>query len=167
MTNKAGRKELHLENLDEVKEIIELAQEHNLSEFEIEKEGVRLRIKRESSHDQGAVTAVSIPAPALVAAQSVESSIGTDVDGSADLSVVKSPIVGTFYRAPDPGAKSFVEVGDKVGKGQVLCIIEAMKLMNEINAEDDGEITEIFVENGQPVQYGDQLFSIRVRPRVS
>ena len=113
------------------------------------------------------MTAVSIPAPALVAAQSVESSIGTDVDGSADLSVVKSPIVGTFYRAPDPGAKSFVEVGDKVGKGQVLCIIEAMKLMNEINAEDDGEITEIFVENGQPVQYGDQLFSMRVRPRVS
>ena len=167
MTNKAGRKELHLKNLDEVKEIIELAQEHNLSEFEIEKEGVRLRIKRESSHDQGAVTAVSIPAPALVAAQSVESSIGTDVDGSADLSVVKSPIVGTFYRAPDPEAKPFVQVGDKVGKGQVLCIIEAMKLMNEINAEEDGEITEIFVENGQSVQYGDQLFSMRVRPRVS
>ena len=167
MTNKVGRKELHLKNLDEIKEIMELAQEHNLSEFEIEKEGVRLRIKRESSHDQGAVTAVSTPAPALVAAQSVESSVGTDVDGSADLSVVKSPIVGTFYRAPDPGAKSFVEVGDKVGKGQVLCIIEAMKLMNEINAEDDGEITEIFVENGQPVQYGDQLFSMRVRPRVS
>ena len=167
MTNKVGRKELHLKNLDEIKEIMELAQEHNLSEFEIEKEGVRLRIKRESSHDQGAVTAVSIPAPALVAAQSVESSVGTDVDGSADLSVVKSPIVGTFYRAPDPEAKPFVQVGDKVGKGQVLCIIEAMKLMNEINAEDDGEITEIFVENGQSVQYGDQLFSMRVRPRVS
>ena len=155
MTNKVGRKELHLKNLDEIKEIIELAQEHNLSEFEIEKEGVRLRIKRESSHDQGAVTAVSVPAPALVAAQSVESSVGTDVDGSADLSVVKSPIVGTFYRAPDPEAKPFVQVGDKVGKGQVLCIIEAMKLMNEINAEEDGEITEIFVENGQsvPVSY--------------
>ncbi|SUZ89644.1 uncharacterized protein METZ01_LOCUS42498 [marine metagenome] len=167
MTNKVGRKELHLKNLDEIKEIIELAQEHNLSEFEIEKEGVRLRIKRESSHDQGAVTAVSVPAPALVAAQSVESSVGTDVDGSADLSVVKSPIVGTFYRAPDPEAKPFVQVGDKVGKGQVLCIIEAMKLMNEINAEEDGEITEIFVENGQSVQYGDQLFSMRVRPRVS
>ncbi len=167
MTNKVGRKELHLKNLDEIKEIIELAQEHNLSEFEIEKDGVRLRIKRESSHDQGAVTAVSVPAPALVAAQSVESSVGTDVDGSADLSVVKSPIVGTFYRAPDPEAKPFVQVGDKVGKGQVLCIIEAMKLMNEINAEEDGEITEIFVENGQSVQYGDQLFSMRVRPRVS
>ena len=167
MTNKVGRKELHLKNLDEIKEIIELAQEHNLSEFEIEKEGVRLRIKRESSHDQGAVTAVSVPAPALVAAQSVESSVGTDVDGSADLSVVKSPIVGTFYRAPDPEAKPFVQVGDKVGKGQVLCIIEAMKLMNEINSEDDGEITKIFVENGQPVQYGDPLFSIRVRPRAS
>ena len=167
MTNKVGRKELHLNNLDEIKEIIELAQEHNLSEFEIEKEGVRLRIKREGAHDHGAVTAVSAPAPALIAAQSVESTFGTDVDGSTDLSVVKSPIVGTFFRAPDPEAKPFVEVGDKVGKGQVLCIIEAMKLMNEINAEEDGEIAEILVENGQPVQYGDQLFSMRVRPRVS
>jgi acetyl-CoA carboxylase biotin carboxyl carrier protein len=167
MTNKVGRKELHLKNLDEIKEIIELAQDHNLSEFEIEKEGVRLRIKREGSHDQGDVTAVPVPAPALITAQPAESSVGTDVDGSADLSVVKSPIVGTFYRAPDPEAKPFVQVGDKVGKGQVLCIIEAMKLMNEINAEDDGEITEIFVENGQSVQYGDKLFSMRVRPRVS
>ena len=113
------------------------------------------------------VTAVSASAPALVAAKPVESSVETDVDESTDLSVVKSPIVGTFYRSPDPEAKSFVEVGDKVGKGQVLCIIEAMKLMNEINSEDDGEITKIFVDNGQPVQYGDPLFSIRVRPRAS
>ena len=167
MSSKVGRKELHLKNLEEIKEIIELAQEHNLSEFEIEKEGIRLRFKREDSHDQGDVTAVSASAPALVAAKPVESSVETDVDESTDLSVVKSPIVGTFYRSPDPEAKSFVEVGDKVGKGQVLCIIEAMKLMNEINAEEDGEITEIFVENGQSVQYGDQLFSMRVRPRVS
>ena len=167
MSSKVGRKELHFKNLEEIKEIIELAQEHNLSEFEIEKEGIRLRFKREGSHDQGDVTAVSASAPALIAAQPVESSVETDVDESTDLSVVKSPIVGTFYSSPDPEAKPFVEVGDKVGKGQVLCIIEAMKLMNEINSEDDGEITKIFVENGQPVQYGDQLFSIRVRPRAS
>ena len=167
MSSKVGRKELHLKNLEEIKEIIELAQEHNLSEFEIEKEGIRLRFKREDLHDQGDVTAVSASAPALIAAKPVESSVVTDVDESTDLLIVKSPIVGTFYRSPGPEAKSFVEVGDKVGKGQVLCIIEAMKLMNEIDSEDDGEITKIFVENGQPVQYGDQLFSIRVRPRVS
>ena len=167
MSRKVLRKELHLKNLDEIKEIIELAQEHNLSEFEIEKEGVRLRIKREGSHNQGGVTAVSALAPALIAAQPVESSVETDGDESTDLLVVKSPIVGIFYRSPDPETKPFVEVGDKVGKGQVLCIIEAMKLMNEIDSEDDGEITEVFVENGQPVQYGDRLFSIRVRPRAS
>ena len=167
MSSKVGRKELHFKNLEEIKEIIELAQEHNLSEFEIEKEGIRLRFKREDSHDQGDVTAVSASAPAPIAAKPVESSVETDVDESTDLSVVKSPIVGTFYRSPDPEATSFVEVGDKVGKGQVLCIIEAMKLMNEITSEDDGEITKIFIENGQSVQYGDQLFSIRVRPRVS
>ena len=167
MSSKVGRKELHFKNLEEIKEIIELAQEHNLSEFEIEKEGIRLRFKREDSHDQGDVTAVSASAPALIAAKPVESSVVTDVDESTDLLIVKSPIVGTFYRSPGPEAKSFVEVGDKVGKGQVLCIIEAMKLMNEIDSEDDGEITKIFVENGQPVQYGDQLFSIRARPRVS
>ena len=167
MSSKVGRKELHFKNLEEIKEIIELAQEHNLSEFEIEKEGIRLRFKREDLHDQGDVTAVSASAPALIAAKPVESSVVTDVDESTDLLIVKSPIVGTFYRSPGPEAKSFVEVGDKVGKGQVLCIIEAMKLMNEIDSEDDGEITKIFVENGQPVQYGDQLFSIRVRPRAS
>ena len=77
------------------------------------------------------------------------------------LAVVKSPIVGTFYRAPEPGAEPFVEIGSQVARGEVLCIIEAMKLMNEIDAEQDGEVVRIFVESGQPVQYGDPLFSIR------
>ena len=78
-----------------------------------------------------------------------------------DLAVVKSPIVGTFYRSPEPGAASFVEVGDRVKKDQVLCIIEAMKLMNEITSEYDGELTSAYVENGQPVQYGERLFAIK------
>ena len=78
-----------------------------------------------------------------------------------DLAVVKSPIVGTFYRAPEPGAKSFAEIGDIVRKGQVLCIIEAMKLMNEINAECDGEVVKCYVENGQAVQYGERLFAVK------
>ena len=82
-------------------------------------------------------------------------------DEALDLAVVKSPIVGTFYRAPEPGAKPFAEVGDAVRKGQVLCIIEAMKLMNEINAECDGEVVKCYVENGQAVQYGERLFAIK------
>ena len=76
---------------------------------------------------------------------------------------MKSPIVGTFYRSAEPGAASFVNVGDTVKKGQVLCIIEAMKLMNEIDSEYEGEITNIYVENGQPVQYGERIFAIRLR----
>ena len=79
----------------------------------------------------------------------------------AELAIVKSPIVGTFYRAAEPGAKSFASVGDVVRKGQVLCIIEAMKLMNEIDSEYDGEVVSVYVENGQAVQYGERLFAIR------
>ena len=77
--------------------------------------------------------------------------------------IVKSPIVGTFYRSAEPGAPSFVNVGDSVKKGQVLCIIEAMKLMNEIDSEYEGEITNVYVENGQPVQYGERIFAIRLK----
>jgi acetyl-CoA carboxylase biotin carboxyl carrier protein len=82
-------------------------------------------------------------------------------DESAEFAIVKSPIVGTFYRSPEPGAAAFVEVGASVKKGQVLCIIEAMKLMNEIESEYDGEVARVYVENGQPVQYGERLFAIK------
>ena len=81
-------------------------------------------------------------------------------DEGGELAIVKSPIVGTFYRSAEPGAKPFVSVGDTVRKGQVLCIIEAMKLMNEIDSEYDGEVTSIYIENGQAVQYGERLFAI-------
>ena len=84
-------------------------------------------------------------------------------DSEIELAVLKSPIVGTFYRSPEPGAASFVEIGSTVKKGQVLCIIEAMKLMNEIDSEYEGEIVNIYVENGQPVQYGERLFAIRTK----
>ena len=85
----------------------------------------------------------------------------TDEDEGGELAIVKSPIVGTFYRSAEPGAKAFVSVGDTVRKGQVLCIIEAMKLMNEIDSEYDGEVTSIYIENGQAVQYGERLFAIK------
>jgi acetyl-CoA carboxylase biotin carboxyl carrier protein len=86
---------------------------------------------------------------------------GADEEEEMELAVVKSPIVGTFYRASEPGARPYAEVGDSVKKGQVLCIIEAMKLMNEINAEIDGEVVKVYVENGHAVQYGERLFAIK------
>ena len=93
------------------------------------------------------------PAPAAAAPAAA-------IEGD-ELAVVTSPIVGTFYTAPEPGAKAFAQVGDIVRKGQVLCIIEAMKLMNEIESEYDGELVKVYVENGKPVQYGERLFAIR------
>ena len=101
---------------------------------------------------------VAVPAPA---ARSPGPSAEVET-AAVDLAVIKSPIVGTFYRAPEPGAANFVEIGDVVKKGQVLCIIEAMKLMNDIESEADGEITAIYVENGRPVQFGDRLFALKV-----
>jgi acetyl-CoA carboxylase biotin carboxyl carrier protein len=83
--------------------------------------------------------------------------------GGEDLAIVTSPIVGTFYRASEPGSRAFVEVGDSVRKGQVLCIIEAMKLMNEIDSEHEGEVVSVYVQNGQAVQYGERLFAIRLK----
>jgi acetyl-CoA carboxylase biotin carboxyl carrier protein len=102
------------------------------------------------------VPAASAPAPAAGSAGT-----GPQAADEIELAVVKSPIVGTFYRSSEPSAPSFVEIGAKVKKGQVLCIIEAMKLMNEIDSEYDGEIVSIYVENGQPVQYGERLFAIK------
>jgi acetyl-CoA carboxylase biotin carboxyl carrier protein len=105
------------------------------------------------------------PRPTLPATVANGTSVKPDLseEEGPELAIVKSPIVGTFYRASEPGAKSFVEVGDSVKKGQVLCIIEAMKLMNEIDSEYDGEVVNIYVENGQAVQYGERLFAIRLR----
>jgi acetyl-CoA carboxylase biotin carboxyl carrier protein len=100
-------------------------------------------------------SASSVPGGAPTAAD------GGDVE--VDLAVVKSPIVGTFYRSPEPGAPPFVDIGTLVKKGQVLCIIEAMKLMNEIDSEYDGEIVNVYVETGQPVQYGERLFAIKTK----
>ena len=157
-------------DLDQLKQILDLVREHELSEFEVEHEGLRLKIRKDAvghgpvlhgpavAGPVGAApqrsAAVAAP-PAGVAAAPAEAEI--------DLAVVKSPIVGTFYRSPEPGAPPFVDVGAAVKKGQVLCIIEAMKLMNEIDSEYDGEITNIYVESGQSVQYGERLFAIRTK----
>jgi acetyl-CoA carboxylase biotin carboxyl carrier protein len=155
--------------LDEIKQLIEFIKGHDLSEFELEQDGVKVRIKSGAGHHQVmAVPAVSyapppLAAPAAPAAQPAAPAAGAPAapDDGGELCIVKSPIVGTFYRAAEPGAKPLASVGDVVKKGQVLCIIEAMKLMNEIDSEYDGEIVSIYIENGQPVQYGERLFAIK------
>ena len=157
-------------NLDDVKEILALMRENGISEFEIERDGLKLRLRKDAG--TGAVTAApaivvtGVPAAPVAALPAAPAGPAAPVESGAsevELAVVKSPIVGTFYRSPEPGASSFVEIGASVKKGQVLCIIEAMKLMNEIDSEYDGEIVNVYVENGQPVQYGERLFAIRTK----
>jgi acetyl-CoA carboxylase biotin carboxyl carrier protein len=162
-------------DLDQLKQILDLVRAHELSEFEIEQEGLRLKIRK----DAVGAPAVVVPPPAhgvpaaggapissVPSVSSVPGGAPTAADGGdaeVELAVVKSPIVGTFYRSPEPGAPAFVDVGSPVKKGQVLCIIEAMKLMNEIDSEYDGEIVNVYVETGQPVQYGERLFAIKTK----
>jgi acetyl-CoA carboxylase biotin carboxyl carrier protein len=109
---------------------------------------------------QGVPPAAAVPAPPSPPLQAVPS-VPPPSSDEVDFAIVKSPIVGTFFRAAEPGAPPFVDVGTTVKKGQVLCIIEAMKLMNEIDSEYDGDIVKVYVENGQPVQYGERLFAIK------
>ena len=153
---------------DDIERILELVKQHELAEFELERDGLKLRIRK-----SGPAVVMTAPALAPPAAPShyappagppmPPASLPTpaDADTALELAVVKSPIVGTFYRSPEPGAASFVEIGQRVKKDQVLCIIEAMKLMNEITSEYDGEIVSAYVENGKPVQYGERLFAIK------
>jgi acetyl-CoA carboxylase biotin carboxyl carrier protein len=154
-------------NLDDIKQILNLVREHDLAELEIERDGLKVRVRK--SGQQVALVPPTVPlaaapaAPAPVASPvAAASAAPADVAGGVDLAVIKSPIVGTFYRSSEPGARPFVEVGDTVKKGQVLCIIEAMKLMNEIESDCDGEIAAIYLENGKPVQFGDRLFAVKV-----
>jgi acetyl-CoA carboxylase biotin carboxyl carrier protein len=156
-------------DLDQIRNILNLVREHELSEFEIEHDGLRLKIRMDAAgahvmtHAAPAMPAVAAPAAPPVAAGAAASSVASMADVEIELAVVKSPIVGTFYRSSEPGSAAFVEIGASVKKGDVLCIIEAMKLMNEIDSEYDGEIVNVYVENGQPVQYGERLFAIRTR----
>jgi len=168
-------------DLEQLKQLLDLVREHALAEIEIESEGLRVKIRK----DVNGASVVSLPAnPSVVVPGVIQAAVPVaasplstaapaaslaaaeapaDADTEIELAVVKSPIVGTFYRSPEPGAASFVDIGSTVKKGQVLCIIEAMKLMNEIDSEYDGEVVNIYVENGQPVQYAERLFAIRTR----
>jgi acetyl-CoA carboxylase biotin carboxyl carrier protein len=155
-------------NLDDIKQILDLVREHDLAELEIERDGLKVRVRKNTAgpHAQHVVMVPpSVPLPHALTpvpiAVSSPAEEPTSVEG-VELAVIKSPIVGTLYRAAEPGAPPFVEVGTIVKKGQVLCIIEAMKLMNEIESDRDGEVAAVYVENGQPVQFGDRLFALKV-----
>ena len=152
-------------NLKELKEIIDIViSKEEIEELELEKSGVRLRIKRSSNH---AVIRASASGATVAAASPVATAPSalpaTSLQTDEDLFYIKSPIVGTFYRAASPNSEPFVSAGDFVEKGTIVCIIEAMKLMNEIESEMAGEVISILVENGHPVEYGERLFAIRPR----
>jgi acetyl-CoA carboxylase biotin carboxyl carrier protein len=159
-------------DLKELKEILQILDEKEVSEFELEEEGIKLRIRKSvpSGNNAAAPTVVASVIPAVVSpvvgapvppAPAEAPAAAGPAEEAEPIVVVKSPIVGTFFRAPDPNSTPFVNVGDRVKPGQVLCIIEAMKLMNEIEAELAGEVVRVHRENGQAVQYGEPLFDIR------
>ncbi|HUM02624.1 MAG TPA: acetyl-CoA carboxylase biotin carboxyl carrier protein [Thermoanaerobaculia bacterium] len=142
----------------EIKELIDLACERGLSALEIEQAGFRVRIEA-ASRGNGLAAPAAVPAAALAPAAAEEPASPGPEEG---LHVITSPIVGTFYRSPSPEAQSFAEVGQRIARGKILCIIESMKLMNEIESDVEGEIVEVYPRNGQPVEYGEKLFAIRL-----
>jgi acetyl-CoA carboxylase biotin carboxyl carrier protein len=170
-------------NFDVIKQVLDLMREHELAEFELEQEGLKIRVRKHGNTPvftlpAPTLPAVSLPAPvaALAAAGSAPAAAPSGAapataptptgeptvdDEEMELAVITSPIVGTFYRSPDPSSPPFVDIGQTVRKGQTLCIIEAMKLMNEIESEYEGQIVKVYVENGQPVQYGERIFAIK------
>lgn len=163
-------------NMDELRELTELFSEHGLTDFEFENADIRIRLSRNPAPVAAPAIAPTVaPAPTVTVPQPTtaagaqpsassaqpEAAQTSDTSAAEDLHVITSPIVGTFYRSPSPNAESFVKVGSTVEPATVVCIIEAMKLMNEIQAETSGTIEKIFVENGQPVEYGQPLFGVK------
>ncbi len=150
----------------DIKELMDYIESSSFVEFELEREGFKIKLVKKT-----AVPTDGLMAPALVPAQAAApagpvAAAGPDARqaaaGPPDAHTIKSPIVGTFYRSSSPSSRPFVEVGDRIKKGQVLCVVEAMKLMNEIESECDGEVLEALVANGQPVEYGEPLFRVRL-----
>ena len=168
---------MNSEELKELKELIEFLKENKIGEFDLERGELKVRIKFAQdppvaaapgldvaglSRLLSAAPATSVPTiHAAAAAAPAAGEAPTPVDDDASLHIVKSPIVGTFYESPSPGSPPFVKPGDVVEAGQVLCIVEAMKLMNEIESDVAGEIVKRFVQSGQPIEYGQPLFSVR------
>jgi acetyl-CoA carboxylase biotin carboxyl carrier protein len=167
------------EELKELKELIEFLKENKIGEFDLERGDLKVRIKfaqeggadlaglaRALSSQAQAASVAAAPVPAVLPtsqASAAAQAAAAEADDEASLHIVKSPIVGTFYESPSPGSPAFVKIGDQVEMGQVLCIVEAMKLMNEIESDATGEIVKRLVQNGQPVEYGQRLFAVRSR----
>ncbi|MGF1453701.1 MAG: acetyl-CoA carboxylase biotin carboxyl carrier protein [Opitutales bacterium] len=156
-------------DIKEIKQVVDLMKRSDLTEFEIEEENLKLRIKRAAPHAEPVVT---MPAPQMVPPPQSAAPPSPPASGAGGNptpepaepkggEVIKSPMVGTFYRAPNPDSPPFVEIGTQVTTETVVCIIEAMKVMNEIQAELKGKITEVLVENGQSVEYGQPLFRLQ------
>lgn len=160
-------------NLEELRELIALMRDNGLAELELEREEFRVRLRRESTGDSSHAASAPpapvapppvpapTPSPAPTSAAHPGAQATTAASQDQDLHIIPSPIVGTFYRSPSPNADPFVKIGSNVEHDSVVCIIEAMKLMNEIQAEASGEVVKIYVENGQPVEYGQPLFGIK------
>jgi acetyl-CoA carboxylase biotin carboxyl carrier protein len=151
-------------NLEEIRDLAELVDEHGFTDFEFENENIRVRLSKQVNAPVFAASApqqIAAPAVPAAAAPAAAPDAEVPVDEDAGLHKITSPIVGTFYRSPAPDKPSYVSEGSNVSPETVVCIVEAMKLMNEIQAETSGEIVKVYVENGQPVEYGQPLFGIR------
>jgi acetyl-CoA carboxylase biotin carboxyl carrier protein len=158
------------EDIEDLKQLIEFLKEHQVAEFEVDRDGLKVRLKfrqpEGSSTSLGDLARFVTAAPTAVSAASAHAVASAPAaepaaDPDAGLHMVKSPIVGTYYGSPSPGAAPFVSPGEPVEKGQVICIVEAMKLMNEIESDVAGEIVKCLVSNGQPIEFGQPLFSVR------
>ena len=147
---------------DEIKKLIALLEEKNLALFELEIEELKIKIIRNVPGAPPYQAMTEAPAPQYNEGSGLPPAAGPGLEADRNAHPITSPMVGTFYRASAPNADPFVEIGDVVKKGQTLCIIEAMKLMNEIESDADGVVTAIYVENGKPVEYGQKLFAIRI-----
>jgi acetyl-CoA carboxylase biotin carboxyl carrier protein len=160
-------------NFKEILELIDKVADTGIGSLEVEQAGVKIRIEGKSiqptyipafapSPQQEIPMMAAMPQQGQLAAASQPAAAALPAAPDPSLHIITSPIVGTFYRTPNPEAPAFVNVGDRIQKGQVLCIVEAMKLMNEIESDIDGVITEIFPQNGQPVEYGENLFAVKM-----
>jgi len=156
-----GTRSLSGQQTSHIQELIDLLKKNNLTELELERDGLRIRVRNEIGAKAVTTTVADQGTSGSPSASRPTGATGVQTEDTTGMITITSPIVGTFYRSPSPDADPYVEEGDYVKKGQVLSIVEAMKLMNEIESDCDGEILEVLVANGQPVEYGEPLFKIR------
>ena len=158
-------------NLKEILELIDKVADSGIAAVEVEQAGTRLRIEGKLAPPQQVIHAAPSAMPmtmpvahsaAPAAAEAAPAAPAAEIDSEAGLHIITSPIVGTFYRSPNPESEAYASVGDHISKGKVLCIVEAMKLMNEIESDIDGTVVRIYPQNGQPVEYGEKLFAVRL-----